>query len=171
MGTARFAAAFLALAFALFPLGGLAQTSEEKVTPVKPPASEAEVEAWKLMVGTWYGTSSTHNGGLVQRLAEKYPDGTYKVRFRIHAPGGEIFERTEVGHWGISGDIYFAIYRGRIEGEELVRSDPSDPYNYDAYKILSLTENRFEYEHVSNGNRYAVERVGPDFEFPEQRLQ
>lgn len=171
MKIAKTAVSLAVVVLALLPPVALSDTSEEKVTPLKPPTSEAQAEAWNLMIGSWYGSQPTQDGGLLERISERFPDGTYKVRFRVHSPDGEVFEQTEVGNWGVSGEIYFAIYRGRVEGEKLIPSDPSDPYNYDAYEIVSLSEERFEYEHVANGNRYVVERVSPDFEFPEQQLQ
>ena len=120
-----------------------------------------------MMVGKWYGNQPTKDGGLRQQLIQRAPDGTYGITFRVTNQDGEIIEQTEVGQWGVSGPVYFSIFRGWLDGDEFIPADSADPYNYDAYRILTLTSDFFEYEHVTTGNRFTLERVSNDFDFPE----
>jgi hypothetical protein len=46
------------------------------------------------------------------------------------------------------------------------RADPTDPYNYDAYRITRIDANVFEYEHFTTRERFSVRRVAADFEIP-----
>lgn len=142
-------------------------TSTTTITSTKPSVSFSQEEAWRMMVGKWYGSQPTKNGGKKQEITEKQPDGTFKITFKITDPEKGIKESIEVGQWGLSGPIYFSIFRGWVKGEHYSPSNPSDPYNYDAYHIINLSNEVFEYEHVTTGNHYVIKKVPNDFEFPE----
>lgn len=118
------------------------------------------------MVGKWYGSQPTKEGGVKQHTIERAIDGSYKIVFRVTDANGKVEESSEVGHWGVSGPIYFSIFRGWLSDGRLSTSDPTSPYNYDAYKIINLSTEDFEYESFSSGNRYKIKRVPNDFEFP-----
>lgn len=137
-----------------------------EVTDSKPTLSASEEERWTLMVGKWYGSQPTKGGGLKQHIAERYPDGSYKITFKITDARGNSKKSSEVGNWGISGPIYFTIFRGWLNQERIKPSDPSSPYNYDAYNIINLTSEVFEYNHVTTGNRYKIQKVESNFVFP-----
>ena len=142
-------------------------TLNTSVTESKPSVEASEEERWLLMVGKWYGNQPTKDGGVKQHIVERYPNGSYKMTFKITDAKGNSKESSEVGNWGMSGPIYFTIFRGWLHSTGLEQSDPSSPYNYDAYNIVSLTDNLFEYSHVTTGNKYKIQKVRPDFEFPE----
>jgi hypothetical protein len=142
-------------------------TFNRTVTESKPSVSISEEERWLFMVGKWYGSLPTKDGGVRQQIVERYPNGSYKITFKVIDSKGKSEESSEVGNWGISGPIYFTIFRGWLYSTGIEQADPSSPYNYDAYNIVSLTSDLFEYSHVTSGNKYKIQKVGPDFEFPE----
>ncbi len=143
------------------------KSPDYSVTSSKPAVSSSQEGTWKLMIGKWYGKQPTKDGGTKEEIIEKLPNGTYKIQFRVTQPDGTKTERTEVGYWGVSGNIYFSIFKGWLSGSEIISANPTDPYNYDAYHIIELTTEKFEYQHVSTGNRYVNQRVGNDFKFQE----
>lgn len=125
-------------------------------------------KTWEIMIGKWYGSQPVKDGGTRQWIAERSDDGTYKITFRRYGKNGEIEEQTEVGYWGVSGPIYFSIFKGWVKDGYLEPSNPRDPYNYDAYRIISLTDSVMEYESASSGNRYTLKKVATDFWFLEK---
>lgn len=140
-------------------------TSTVEITSEKPSLTLSQEETWNLMVGKWYGDQPTKDGGRKQQIMERSPQGTYKITFRIHDKDGKYNDSAEAGHWGVSGPVYFTTFRGWVEDNQFSPSDPADPYNYDAYKIIRLDEKIFEYENYSSGNKYTIERVSNDFQF------
>lgn len=140
-------------------------TSDRAITSTKPALSLEEKDAWRLLTGKWYGSQPTAGGGKREEIVERRRDGTQIIRFRTHDLTYGIKDDIEVGQWGISGPVYFTFYRGSVEGDYFSPSDPSNPSNYDAYHILNLTEERFEYEHVVTGNRFVLKKVPSYFEF------
>lgn len=141
-------------------------THDAEVTESKPTLSVSEKERWNLMVGKWYGSNPTKSGGVRQFITERYQDGSYRDIFKVTDAQGNSSESSEVGYWGISGLISFAIFRGWLNQGIIEPSDPTDPYNYDAYHIISLNSEEYEYSHVTTGNRFRVKKVDPDFVFP-----
>lgn len=141
-------------------------TSQESVIGIKPPLKLVQDVAWNLMVGKWYGSQPTKDGGKQEKIMERSQQGTYKTTFRFYNQEGTYKEHIEVGFWGISSSVYFTIFRGRLEGDKLTPSDPSNPYNYDAYKVIKLTKEVLEYNHFSNDAIYVNKRVSSDFNFP-----
>ncbi len=122
---------------------------------------------WGLVVGRWFGSTSTKEGGTYMWIADNRNDGSYTVRFRTIDPAGKKMDRTESGEWGVSGDVFFQIYKTGLEGDKTTVADPSDPSNRDAYKLITLTEKLFAYENMDNGTRFEARKVASDFIFPE----
>ena len=119
------------------------------------------------MVGMWYGDQPTKDGGRRQWLLERNVDGTYHINFRTTQKNGTINDDAEFGQWAISGPVYFSSFRGWVRETGVKPSDPSNSYNYDAYRIIQLNNEVFEYEHFSTGNRFTVRRVPANFQIPE----
>ncbi len=160
----------IAIVSIFFLLSGCSSiyTSSEKITDNKPYLSKSQKETWGLMVGKWYGSQPTTSGGRKNEIMERHLDGTYRIKFRVVSKDHIVKESVEVGHWGVSGPIYFSIFRGWLKGEKLTSSRGSDPYNYDAYRIINLTNESFEYEHISTGTKFVVSKVPSDFDFPNE---
>jgi len=140
-------------------------TSNVDVKSAKEFVSASQEASWKLLTGKWYGSQPTKEGGVKQEIMERKSNGTYKISFKIKSKSGAISQTEEYGEWGTSGPIYFSIFKGFIRaGNE--SSVDVEPYNYDAYRIINLNTDLFEYEHVTTGNKYIVKRVSKNFEFP-----
>ncbi|WP_445364935.1 hypothetical protein ACJJJB_11410 [Microbulbifer sp. ANSA001] len=141
-------------------------TSSVAITSAKPSLTFSQEETWNLMLGKWYGSQPTKDGGKRQEIVERFPQGTYKITFRTYDKDGKIKEQTEAGQWGVSGPVYFTIFRGWVEDNHLSPSNPADPFNYDAYRIIKLDNEMLEYESYSSGNKYVIKKVSNDFQFP-----
>jgi hypothetical protein len=133
-------------------------TSNKVITDSKP-VSLSDEKTWKYLIGEWHGSQTTKEGGNRKEICIRHPDGTYEVEFKSTDKDGVVSNHKEVGLWGVSGSIYFSIFRGWVNNGRIKLSDPSDPYNYDAYSIIILDETEFEYKHVSTGNEYKVIKV------------
>ncbi len=149
-----------------FSVGEIAIAAElPAITQSKPELTKTEHESWQNLIGKWYGKNLVKEGGTREHLIERQPNGKYLTTFKYTKPDGSIEFTTEVGLWGVSGNVYFTIFRGWIVREKLRPSDPTDPYNNDAYQIIKLTKDVFEYQSVSTGSHYLVKRVSQDFAF------
>jgi len=142
-------------------------SSNSVIAKVKPNLTLSQEKTWQLMQGKWYGDQSTDDNGKREWLVERYPDGTYKIDFRQTNKDGTKNDSTEVGQWGVSGNIYFSIFRGRVINKKMLPVNPSNPYNYDAYKILQLNDEIFKYEATSSNHRFTAKRKPSNFQlFP-----
>jgi hypothetical protein len=122
---------------------------------------------WAQLVGKWFGSLNLEGGGKYMWIMERKNDGTYRVQFRVKDPSGKIINKIEVGEWGVSGNIYFTIYKGDLEEGKIVPVDTTDPTYRDAYQILKLTSENFEYEALDEVARFSARKVASDFTFPE----
>ena len=141
-----------------------------KITPqgkdaIKPPATRQA--KWPLLVGKWFGSTSTEGGGKYIWIADRRNDGSYTNHFRTIPPSGKKEDKTESGEWGVSGDVFFTVYKADVQGDKLIPADAADPTNRDAYKIITLTQELFVYENLDEGIRYEAKKVPSDFTFPE----
>jgi hypothetical protein len=141
-------------------------TSTAAISAYKPALSSSQEESWNLMLGKWYGNQPVVEGTYREQIVSRFPNGTYQITFRDHDEPGDYKDEIEVGFWGISGPVYFTIFTGRIRDNEFIPSNPPNPYSYDAYEIIRLTDAEFEYETFAAGNGFSVEKVSDDFEFP-----
>ncbi|MFD2178292.1 hypothetical protein [Veronia pacifica] len=149
------------LALFMAVTGCLTITSNEPTDLVKPDLTEGSKQQWNLMIGSWYGKQPSKNGGHSEWIVNRYADGTYNIKFKF----ADSSQSEEVGEWGISGGIYFSIFKGWLKKSQFRPADPADPYNRDAYDILSLTEDAFSYRHRETGDVYRVIKVANDFRF------
>ena len=161
------------MALALFGLSGCSPvgTSFEPVTAVKPELPASENETWNSMVGNWFGSQPTKQGGRREWLMSRFADGTYKATFRVREKGGRLTEQSEYGEWGVSGPIYFTVTKAVSRGGKAVAVDPADPYYRNAYRIVSLSETGFTYRNFGDysavyppafsatGRRFVVSRA------------
>ena len=127
---------------------------------------KAQQERRDLLIGTWFGETPPTAGGHLQWIIKRSRDGTYNIQFRIFAPNGRYSTHMETGIWGISGPVYFSATQGWRQGNELVGTDTAKARFYDAYEILALKRDLFEYRHYVTGTSYKVRKVGHDFKFP-----
>ena len=156
------------LIVALTVVGCATYNSENKIlnSAFYPEVSQGRKANWKNLVGTWYGSQKTKDGGKYSWIIKKNIQGLYQLEGKVMGPSGESKTQIEVGEWGVGKSIYFSIFKGWLEKGKFVASDPSDPYNRDIYKILELSETKFKYQHIDNGETFEVERVADDFKIP-----
>ena len=120
-----------------------------------------------MLIGTWYGKHNMSEGGYREHIVQRFSDGSYRIRFKERDREGNVELSSEVGLWGMSGNIYFTIFRGWLDGQNFKPSDPAVDTNYDAYYILELTNERFNYKHARTGNSYTINKVADGYSFPE----
>lgn len=140
--------------------------SVPEVDTWKPEISDGKIQQWNYMVGSWYSDQPTKSGERKETTANLLSDGSYIINFKKTSAEGEVTNKTEVGYWGISGDIHFTIFKGWIENEVVKLARPTDPYNYDAYKIIELTETTFKYVHVDTGDEFHAKKIKTSKESP-----
>ena len=146
--------------------GQINVSDSEKLHSIKPALTKDQEKAWNLMIGKTYINQSTKTGGRKEILSTLSPYGTYEVLFREYDIDGEYTDTIEFGEWGISGGVYFTIFKGWVSNGKLEKSDPSDPYNRDAYKIITLNKKVFIYQSLVDNTRYVAKRVDDDFTLP-----
>jgi hypothetical protein len=127
---------------------------------------QSQQEHRDRLIGTWFGETPPTSGGHIEWIIDRSEDGTFKVRFRIFSPDGPPREHMETGIWGVSGPVYFSATQGWRQGTVVVGTDTTRARFYDAYEILRLTDDAFEYRHYVTGTTYKVRRVGRHFKFP-----
>lgn len=121
----------------------------------------------EIFIGRWYGEDKDGAAVTKRWLVDAFPDGVFRITFRFYEEDGSYREQVEVGEWGISGPVYFLSTKGWVDDGMFLKADTSNGQLYDAYKILKLEQQVFEYEHFVNGNRYQVRRVDTGFTLPE----
>ncbi len=124
------------------------------------------------LIGTWYGNQKTNDGGFREEISHKYANGKYKLYFRMHNKDGSYYDQIEVGEWGLSGNIYFSIFKGWIDvdSNKFIPSDQSDPFTRDAYRILKLTDKEFVYESLDIKYKFINKKVPSNFKFKNKSL-
>ena len=148
-------------------LCGCSAAKQNTVPGVKPPLPTSAYETRKLLIGKWLGEAKTDEGNRRQSLLDRLPNGTYKIFFRTYKSDASFEDQCEVGLWGFSGSVFFSIMRGWIVNEKFIPADPTDPAYYDAYEILKLTEQEFEYRHIPTNYIFRAKRVLGDYTLPE----
>ncbi|TRX55852.1 hypothetical protein [Thalassomonas sp. M1454] len=114
------------------------------------------------LIGQWH--RSEQNGAQnTNELAQMNDDGSFSFSFYTYTPDGTIIDEiTELGDWGLVGDIHFTITKGEVENETHYVAEPTEADNYHAYKVLHLSAERFTYEHVVTGEKYTLFKVLTD---------
>jgi hypothetical protein len=140
------------------------RSSQTETFPAyKPRSSLAETRRHGMMVGKWVGESAVERGGERRVLLERFADGTFKVTFKTQWENDYPVIEQQVGQWGISGPVYFTITTGWVDGDQVDRTDLGQPYYYDAYRIVDVSDDVFEFESFSAETRYLLQRVPDDF--------
>lgn len=143
-------------------VAGCAIRGSESIDVFKSQLPVSAKERREAMIGKWLGEATTKEGGVRRWLVQRASDGTHRITFRTRIPGKDWNEQTEVGYWGIAGSTYFTIMKGWMDGQRFLPADASNPYFYDAYKVVRLTELEFEYA-SEDGTRFSVKKVSPEF--------
>ena len=118
----------------------------------------------ELLFGRWFREEKIGTNKKVVEYALLSADGSYEFTFvTIHMNVGEtdkvVEQVTELGDWGLVGDVHFTITKDEIVGEQLYAADLNNSNNYHAYKVLTLNHHVFEYQHVSTNEIFLMCRI------------
>ncbi|WP_371373943.1 hypothetical protein [Thalassotalea aquiviva] len=112
-----------------------------------------------LLVGKWHrgGKDGEHS---YSELAEMSIDGRFLFTFYTFHLDGHLSEQvSEIGSWGLVGDIHFTITEEEVVDGKHYAADMEDEENYHAYKIIELSEEVFKYQHLVSGEVFTLFRV------------
>lgn len=137
-----------------------------EIVAQKPLQNAAKKQQHDYLVGLWYEHQPTTEGGSRQELCERKSDGTYQVWFRRKSADGRIVESRETGEWGVSGAVYFTIFKGWLHGDQFEPTSNTNLSRYDAYHIVKLDASSFEYVNAETGNHFVATKVDKDFVLP-----
>lgn len=140
--------------------------STSPVTHSKEGETVQTITQREMLIGIWRGEAPVKSGGSRFWVVQRHPDGTYQIDFTLINASGAKSSHSEIGIWGTSAGIYFTATRGYVEGSGIDPADTTDPTLYDAYRIIDLTYDKFEYQNLSTGNRFVVKRVMPSASAP-----
>ncbi len=147
----------IAFLFLIIILAGCfnTQTSSDEIIEIKPELKEDKVSLRNSFIGKWYSEQPTKEGGVRKTTIERVPDSRYLVTFEVYDKENQLtLIQKEFGLWGVSGGVYFTMFKGWVENDEFNKADPNDAYNYDSYKIISTSSNELEYQSLSTGNKF-----------------
>ncbi|WP_252730742.1 hypothetical protein [Colwellia sp. E2M01] len=113
-----------------------------------------------LLFGRWYRNEQDEQGNETVEYAQLSADGSFEFTFTTKNSQGEIVDEiTELGDWGLVGDIHFTITKDELIAEELFAADLNNADNYHAYKVLTLNHHIFHYQHRLTNEEYIMRRV------------
>lgn len=114
----------------------------------------------EMLFGRWYRSDETPQGGSISEYSEMTIDGCYEFTFiEYDAEGKQLGQTIELGDWGLVGDIHFTLAKSEFIDNEHYAVDFSNENNYHAYKILQLTSQIFEYQHLISNEVFIMRRV------------
>ena len=138
-------------------------TSNSRPDGYSPRDNAEENEAWDTLIGAWYGKQKLKDGSIREWLTIRRDNGTYQDVFLNTFEDGSTERTEEFGEWGVSGGIYFLIFKGWIENGRIDMVDEVTPWTRDAYRIIELSNNAFHYESTETGDRFRVVRAKEGF--------
>jgi hypothetical protein len=142
----------LALAFNTF--------ASDEISAVKPSLTQDKKAQRTAFIGKWESSQPTKEGGVRKTIMDRQSDSRYVVEFTVLNEKSEVsYKQKEFGFWGVSGGIYFTMYRGSIENDEFFPVDPNNAYNYDTYQITDISDNKLVYKSLSSENIFTYTRV------------
>lgn len=117
----------------------------------------------EMLLGRWYRSEQVGASETITEYANMAADGSYEFSFITHSSAGDIIEEiTELGDWGLVGDIHFTLTKAELVDEQHYAADLANPDNYQAYQVLSLTSQVFEYQHVVTKEIFTLRRILTD---------
>lgn len=113
-----------------------------------------------LLVGNWYRGDTDDSGNQSTEFAKIVGDGSFEFTFIQYDKSGHVHEEiTELGDWGLVGDIHFTITKGEYIDGEAFSADMADEDNYQAYKVLQLNSKILKYQHIITNEVFILRRV------------
>jgi hypothetical protein len=113
----------------------------------------------KQLVGYWFRQKVDQSDTLESEYCHFQDDGIFKIDFINTKQGKTLQQITEYGSWGLVGDIHFTITEEIIIDDKCIDNDMSNENNYNAYRVLQLNSQFFEYEHIETKEKYLLKRT------------
>lgn len=118
----------------------------------------------ELLFGRWFREEKIGTNKKVVEYALLSADGSYEFTFVTiqtdMSEADKIIEQvTELGDWGLVGDIHFTITKDEIVGKQLYAADLNNSNNYHAYKVLQLDHHVFEYQHITTNEIFIMRKI------------
>jgi hypothetical protein len=136
------------------------------VTAFKPDTPLSVELRREHLVGWWYGDQPTKEGGRVQWIMRRFPDGTFRVTFRTTGFAGEVKEQTEIGEWGVNANFIVTLTKGWVQAGLVEEAPNGEAFYWDIYEVLGIAADTLRYRSVESGNEYRARKVPVDFVFP-----
>jgi len=113
-----------------------------------------------LLFGRWYRNDIDAQGQQIVEYAELSADGSFEFTFVSTDPKTNVTEQIiELGDWGLVGDVHFTITKSELIDQQLYAADLNDSDNYQAYKVLHLDHQNFEYQHIETKENFMMRKV------------
>jgi hypothetical protein len=118
----------------------------------------------ELLFGRWFREDISELNEKIIEYAQLNVDGSFEFTFiTLQVKVGEtdriVEQITELGDWGLVGDIHFTITKDEVVGEKLYAADLNDNNNYHAYRVLQLNHHVFEYQHVDTNEIFIMRKI------------
>jgi len=143
--------------------GLVKNTFSEKKSLTCPIIEDNAINDWNNLTGKWYGKCKLKNNTIQEWLADRNNDGHYVIEFKTINEDGDNFKQIEKGEWGISGNVYFTIFKSYIINNYEETVDSTDAYARDTYKVFKLNNKIFKYRHIRTGENFKAEKVDSSF--------
>lgn len=118
----------------------------------------------ELLFGRWFRENSDDQNSKTVEYAQLSADGSFEFTFiTLETQSGkteQIVEQvTELGDWGLVADIHFTITKNEIFDEQIYAADLNDSNNYQAYRVLQLNHQIFEYQHIDTNEIFIMRKI------------
>lgn len=112
------------------------------------------------LLGRWFRQEEQSNGNQLIEDCHFYADGSFEFCFITQDAKGELVEQViELGDWGLVADVHFTFTKNELVDDQLYAADLENADNYHAYKVISLTADCFEYQHIITNESFILKRV------------
>jgi hypothetical protein len=113
-----------------------------------------------LLFGRWYRNDIDEQGKQVVEYAELSADGSFEFTFVSTEQQTNVTEQViELGDWGLVGNVHFTITKNELIDQQLYAADLNDSNNYQAYNVLQLNHQTFEYQHIETKEIFMMRKV------------
>jgi len=111
------------------------------------------------LIGEWRGVHR-YNDYVAEETAIMRRNGEFEFIFKTKDLAGNTTSvEIHSGLWGLTGNIHYTItLRIQVENRA-IKTDLTQENNYNAYRVLKLTDLEFQYRDVRNKMQYTLERV------------
>lgn len=118
----------------------------------------------ELLFGRWFREEKNNLNQKTIEYAQLSADGSFEFTFiTLLVKDGEadqiVEQVTELGDWGLVGNIHFTITKDELIDNQLYATDLNNKDNYHAYKVLTLNHHLFEYQHVVTKENFIMRKV------------